>query len=221
MFRQKKYSRNRYYRKRKQHERQIFSPFWVSIAIISIPVLLILIELLARLVTNFTDQSQVLATYDGLSSLERAYGLNFVTQNQAPIQGLSQGGNLQVERSLGLSYRFIDSQQNQFLQINEQGFRDHEPVPLAKPKDELRVVLLGGSTAFGYWNQSNSETIATYLEARLQERIAQQKTFSGEVSARCLAYLLDRASQSPNFETEIATGKLSSDQCRCSWLYLW
>ena len=175
MFRQKNYSRNRSYRKRKQHGRQIFSPFWISISIISIPVLLILIELLTRLVVGFTNQSQVLATYDGLSPLERAYGLNFVSQNQAPIQGLSEGGNLQVQRSLGLSYQLIGSQQNQFLQINGQGFRDHEPVPLAKPKDELRVVLLGGSTAFGYWNQSNSETISTYLEALLQERIAEQK----------------------------------------------
>ncbi len=175
MFRQKNYSRNRYYRKRKQHERQIFSPLWVSIAIISIPVLLILIEVLTRLVAGFTEQSKVLATYDGKSSLERAYGLNFLNQNQEPIQGLLGGGNLKVQRNLGLSYELVSGQQNQFLHINEQGFRDHEPVPLAKPKDELRVVLLGGSTAFGYWNQNNSDTIASELETLLQERIAQQK----------------------------------------------
>ena len=173
MYSQRKYSRNRYYRKPKQ--RKIFSPFWVGVSAISIPVLLILIELLTRLVVGFTNQSQVLAAYEGQSPLELAYGLNFLTQSQGPIQGLSEGGHLKVQRSLGPGYQLVGSQKNQFWHINEQGFRDHEPVPVAKPKDEIRVLLLGGSTAFGHWNQNNSETIATQLEARLQERMAQQK----------------------------------------------
>ncbi len=52
--------------------------------------------------------------------------------------------------------------------LNRYGYRG--PVVGAKQPGELRVVMLGGSTVFGYgvaWNES----IPVYLEARLKERL--------------------------------------------------
>lgn len=51
---------------------------------------------------------------------------------------------------------------------NAQGFRG-ETVPIPKPSDLFRVVLLGGSATHG-WGVADNETIDTHLRAVLQER---------------------------------------------------
>ncbi|QDZ40493.1 SGNH/GDSL hydrolase family protein [Euhalothece natronophila Z-M001] len=140
----------------------------------SIPFLLIVLEVLARLFFSFTGQPSSIAEQPDNSALKRAYQLQFLS-NDEPIQGLSQGGELKVERSPGFGYQLRPNQNNRFLQINEQGWREEESISQDKPEDEVRVFILGGSTAFGYYNESNQETIAQQLENRLNQRVQEQQ----------------------------------------------
>lgn len=164
--RRKSYYSNSYYRKSNRNRR--FSLLWL---ILFIPLSIILLELLARILVGFTGNSGKA----GESAIATAYRLKFLTTNQKPIEGLSDRGSLVATRSLSTSYQLQAQQKTEFWQINAQGFRDSDPIPLAKPKNEIRIFILGGSTAFGQWNKNNQETIASYLETLLRERVAQQK----------------------------------------------
>ena len=109
-----------------------------------------------------------------------AYQLQFQTQDGRPIAGLTEGGNPIARRDPQLGYRLAGDQQSPFWQIGERGFRNAEPVPPAKPEDEIRVFILGGSAAFGQWADGNSATIAPKLEQQLNERVARQQNSPGE-----------------------------------------
>lgn len=141
----------------------------------AIPLALILLELFARICVGVTGKGAELAAYEGEPGIITAYRLKFVNKSQQPYDGLSSRGRLAAQRSLAVGYSLVGNQQSQFWQINEQGFREDNPVPLAKPKNEIRIFILGSSTAFGQWNASNQATFAHKLEARLNERIAQQR----------------------------------------------
>ena len=169
MFRSRR-SFNSYYGKRRQNRR--FSNLWI---LLSIPVFLLLLELLTRTLVALIGQSSELATYQGEPSEVTAYRLKFLNEQLQPYDGLSPRGNLVAQRNPIVGYQLAPQQNHQFWQINAQGFRDSEPVPLKKPQDEIRIFILGGSTAFGQGTQSNQATIASQLETRLNERIAQQK----------------------------------------------
>lgn len=155
----------------KKQKRQGKSPLLIFV---SIPLLLIVLEVFARLFFSFTGEPSSIAKQPDNSPVTRAYKLQFLS-NDEPIQGLSQGGKLQVERSPAFAYELKPNQNSNFWQINEQGWREEESISQNKPADEVRVFILGGSTAFGYYNQSNQETIAQQLENRLNQRVQQQK----------------------------------------------
>ena len=146
------------------------SLFWLLLAC---PILIILSEFLAKAYLEVTGKDN---NVDGKSPLIKAYQLNFLTANKKPIEGLAGGGYLVVKRSSTLGYELISPQKSEFWQINEQGVRDSAPLPLAKPKNEIRIFILGGSTAFGQLNTNNQATISHYLEVRLKQRVKQQKS---------------------------------------------
>ncbi|HAC66158.1 MAG TPA: G-D-S-L family lipolytic protein, partial [Cyanothece sp. UBA12306] len=128
---------------------------------------------LAQAYLGITGKDQ---NIDGKSPLTQAYQLKFLTATQKPIEGLTEGGDLVVKRNSNLGYELVSPQENKFLQINQQGLRDNDPLPLAKPKNEIRIFILGGSTAFGQLNPNNNATIAHQLEVRLKQRVQQQKS---------------------------------------------
>ncbi|MCU0534937.1 MAG: SGNH/GDSL hydrolase family protein [Hydrococcus sp. Prado102] len=159
------YYGNSYYGKPKRQPKKLL--LWL---IISVPVAIASLELLARAYVSIMGKSD-----EGvLSGLVNAYSLKFLTKNERPVEGVDNLGSLAVERNSSVGYQLI-GQKNQFLQINPQGFRDQESLPIVKPKNEIRIFILGGSTAFGQWNQKNEQTIAERLETLLQQRVAQQK----------------------------------------------
>ncbi|MEQ8755888.1 MAG: SGNH/GDSL hydrolase family protein [Coleofasciculus sp. G1-WW12-02] len=160
--------RRRTYRKRR-------SPLPLLAIVLAIPIALILLELSTRLLVGVMGKSAELAAYEGEPAIVNVYRLKFLNDTNKPYDGLSEQGRLAAHRSLGVGYQLVGDQTSNFWQINPQGFRDTEPVPLAKPNTEFRIFLLGGSTAFGQWNPSNQATIAAQLEARLNERVAQQQ----------------------------------------------
>ena len=141
--------------------------------VIALPVLIILSEFLAQTYLGMTGQGD---TSKGTSPVIEAYKLQFRTATDQPIEGLKNQGNLVMQRSSTTGYEFATPQKSDFFYINEQGLRDNDPVPVAKPKNEIRIFVLGGSTAFGQLNPNNNSTIAHQLEARLQQRVNQQKS---------------------------------------------
>lgn len=147
----------------------------LPLILLAIPLALILLELSVRLFVGVTGKSAELAAYEGQPANVTAYYLQFLSQEKKPYDGLPDRGRIAAQPSLAGGYKLVGSQKNSFWQINEQGFRDDNPVPLEKPKDEIRIFLLGGSTAFGQWSASNQATIANKLEVRLNERMAQQR----------------------------------------------
>ncbi|MEQ9671924.1 SGNH/GDSL hydrolase family protein [Coleofasciculus sp. G2-EDA-02] len=160
--------RRRTYRKRR-------SPLPLLAIVLAIPIAFILLELSTRLLVGVMGKSAELAAYEGEPAIVNVYRLKFLNDTNKPYDGLSEQGRLAAQRSLAVGYQLVGDQTSNFWQINPQGFRDTEPVPLAKPNTEFRIFLLGGSTAFGQWNPSNQATIAAQLEARLNERVAQQQ----------------------------------------------
>lgn len=160
------YYSNSYYSKPKRNKKRIL--LWL---ILSVPIAIVVLELLARAYVGIAGKSNEMGK---LSPMVNAYSLKFLTNSGKNIDGISENGGLVAKRSATVGYQLI-GQKNQFVQINEQGFRDKDTLPLAKPKNEIRIFILGGSAAFGQWNQTNEATIASKLETRLQQRVAQQK----------------------------------------------
>jgi lysophospholipase L1-like esterase len=160
------YTKSYYSRPKRQQKKLLV---WL---ILSVPIAIVVLELLTRAYVGLVGKSGEMAQ---VSSRVDAYTLKFLTQNDKPIEGIENNGSLLVKRSAVVSYQPLANQKNQFVEINEQGFRDTESLAVAKPKNEIRIFILGGSTAFGQWNQKNEQTIAYQLEARLQARVAQQK----------------------------------------------
>lgn len=141
----------------------------------AIPLGLLILELFTRIVVGVAGKSAELEAYQGTGEINTAYTLKFLGKAQQPYDGLSDSGGLAAQRRSAMGYSLVGNQESKFWRINEQGFRDDNPLPLEKPKNEIRVFLVGGSTAFGQGNANNQATLASKLEARLNERVAQQK----------------------------------------------
>ena len=168
--------------KSRSRERRIFtnrrrtrrrsSGLWT---VVSIALILLVSELLTRIFIDLSGNRSKFAQAKTNSEITQAYRLKFVTENSLSKQDNTNPHLLTAKPSISVGYQLVGNQKHKYWQINEQGFRDRDPVPVAKPQDEIRIFLLGGSTAFGYGNPGNAATISEYLETRLQERLKQQK----------------------------------------------
>ena len=158
-------------RKHKRHRR--FTVVWT---VASVALSLLVLELLVRIILDLSGQKTKFAQANTKFDVIKAYRLKFVNEELKPYQTIDDRGSLLAKRSLAVGYQLVGGQDNEYWQIEPQGFRDRDSVPLAKPKDEIRIFLLGGSTAFGYGNSGNETTISEQLEARLQKRLQQQKS---------------------------------------------
>jgi hypothetical protein len=86
----------------------------------------------------------------------------------------SLSGELQVRRSPLLGYEIVPNQENKLWQIDRNGFRQSGALELAKTKNEVRIFLVGNSTAFGQMASSNQATLAAKLQNLFQERLKAQ-----------------------------------------------
>ncbi|MEM6612235.1 MAG: SGNH/GDSL hydrolase family protein [Cyanobacteria bacterium P01_C01_bin.72] len=146
---------------------------WLG-AIASVGLFLLSLELLTRIFIDISgDRSQYTQAEIKSDSL-KAYQLNFVSPQA--VNRATTDDSLLAKSSISVGYSLVKNQQQDLWQINEQGFRDREAVPLVKPQGELRIFVLGSSTAFGYGSPNNSSTISAQLESRLQQRLQQQQT---------------------------------------------
>ncbi len=163
--------RERYIFTNRRRVRRRFS--WLG-AIASVVLFLLVLELLTRIFIDVSGNRGKFAQTEVGSNTTEAYRLNFVTPASNPTD--IKPDSLKAKSSIAVGYELLGNQKSKYWQINQQGFRDRDPVPLAKPQNEIRIFLIGGSTAFGYGNSGNSATISNQLEKRLQERLQQQKT---------------------------------------------
>ena len=190
--------------KRKPKRYRPFSSLWL---IVSFSLFLLVIELLTRIFIDISDSGkevkQTLVEPDIIS----AYQVNFVSEDEQPYKNLDQRESILAQRSLSVGYQLVGGQKNDYWQINEQGFRDSEPLPLAKPAGEIRIFLLGNSTAFGYGNSSNEATISELLEARLAQRLAKQKSSPNIYRPSVLPYNEDNVKKALAKYPKLKSGK--------------
>ena len=147
-------------------------------AIVSVALFLLVLELLTRIFVDISGNRSKFAQADTSSEIAQAYKLQFVSRKSVKDNGKNSGNLSQAllaQPSVSVGYRLLGSQANKYWQINEQGFRDRDTVPVAKPPGEIRIVMLGSSTAFGYGSASNEATISEQLEQRLAQRLQQQQ----------------------------------------------
>lgn len=185
MFRRSSPYRSKY--RRQQRPRW----FWPTLILLGVPLTLITLELLLRLVALMLGDSSAIRAYEGEPEQVTAYRLQFVSDRDQPLDGLRNHGQLQAQRSVLMGYRLLPNQRTEFWTINEQGFRADNALPIQKPQGEIRIFVLGGSTAFGSLSSSNATTLTHRLETRLNERIAAQTQNPERFRPEVLPYFKD------------------------------
>ena len=171
MFRSK--PRGRYiFGKRKQKPRRNLTWLWLLVsAILS----LLVLELLTRIYIDLAGNREEFAQAISEQDIADSYQLKFLDQKGNLLESPTNTGTMLAQQSLSVGYQLVKKQDNPYWQINEQGFRDRDSLAIAKPNNEIRIFILGGSTAFGYGASSNETAIAEQLEIRLQKRLQQQR----------------------------------------------
>jgi lysophospholipase L1-like esterase len=157
--------------KHKTKHRNRLPWFWT---LVSVLLSLAILELVTRIFIDLSGKRSEFAQATSQLNSTAAYRLKFVNEDGQPYQTSDSKGVLVAQRSLSVGYQLAKDQNHQYWQINDRGFRDSDSIPVVKPKDEIRIILLGNSTAFGYGSSGNEVTIGELLEARLQKRIEQQ-----------------------------------------------
>ncbi|MCU0568937.1 MAG: SGNH/GDSL hydrolase family protein, partial [Oculatellaceae cyanobacterium Prado106] len=89
-------------------------------------------------------------------------------------------------------------QQTPFWIINEQGFRDPDPVSPQKPEGEVRIFVLGGSAAFGQLSPNDQTLVSYHLEQLLNTRVASQRSNANRYQPEILPYTADEVNKVMN-----------------------
>lgn len=202
--------RRRYSSLGRRKKKKSVSPWTILVAV---PVVLLGLEVVARLGSGYFEGQD-----DQLSQEAIAYSLKFVDDDQNVYQGLDNRGELLAQKAIATGYELVGSQESEFFSLNEQGFRDEEPLPVAKPQDEIRVFILGNSTAFGRGAQTNQETIAAFLEQTSPKPCPRPTTIPRHLSPGRFPFLsADPQSLGPTARQN-SRGKLPCGECGRTWL---
>ncbi len=174
--------------------------YFYAALLVGIPIGL---ELLVRLASDVTGLGQTLSAQESEQAKRVAtYELGFQSPTGQPYAHLA--GQLQAVRDPLMGYRLRPDQRSDYWTINSQGFREDKPVPLQKAANEVRIFVLGGSMAFGNFSSSNEATLASQLEALLNNRVKTQQTNPNRFQPAVLPYtaeevdkVLQRSSRIP------------------------
>ncbi len=165
---------------------------WLSIVImvlVGIPLLILLLEFIAR------GAFLAAGSPTGVNStvaITQAYGLHLQDTNGNLYPGVRAGGQLQVRRSPLMGYELVPAQKNDYFRINPQGFRQDSAVPTDKPANELRIFVVGASTAFGNYSSKNDQTLAFQLEKLLNNRVREQNANPTKYKPKELPFFADQ-----------------------------
>lgn len=160
--------RNPYTFRRKQRGLQVWKTIgWILLVLVGV-------ELAVWLALTLTRQSATLQNYHGQPADIYAYQLQALNSAGKPLSD-QRTGQLNAQTSWPAGYALQREQNSEYWTINGQGFRYPQALPQDKPSGEIRIFLVGGSTAFGQGLGTEEQTIAGRLERRLQERLEQQQ----------------------------------------------
>jgi lysophospholipase L1-like esterase len=157
----------------------------------SIPLGILGLELLLRLLMALLGKSSEIDSYRAEPPLNNQYHLTYYNQSGQPIQGLPSLGQLAVQQNPLLGYQLKPNQQNPALTLNSQGLRTAKPLDQTKPKTEIRILVLGGSTAFGLLAPTNDATFAQQLETQLNQQVQDQRSNTKNFRPDRLPYFAD------------------------------
>jgi hypothetical protein len=158
------------------------------LVLIGLPLLLLIAELIARGVVLATSSGQVAKGV----TISQAYALKLQDPNGRVYPGLPVSGKLQIKRSPILGYELLPNQTTEYWQTNAQGFRQESAVSTEKPSGEIRVFLVGNSTAFSYMAPNNQKALAFKLEKLLNDRVRQQNQQPAQFKPKELPYFADQ-----------------------------
>ena len=157
----------------------------------SVPLAFLALELLTRLVVGVAGKTEDIKVYNGRNIDTATYGLNFVDSAGRAYDGLPRFGNLSVQATPLQGYTLYPGQESQAWSINDQGFRSSASLDLAKAADEMRIFILGGSTAFGQLSSDNTTTFGSQLQTKLNDQVVDQKNNPGNYRPAVLPYFAD------------------------------
>lgn len=158
---------------------------------IGLPLLFILAELIARGAVLATGSTNQLAPNKNVA-IAQSYAFKLQDANGNSYPGLPDSGRLQVRRSPLLGYELMPSQSSEYWQINDQGFRQDSSVPIDKPASEIRVFLVGNSTAFTNMAEKNQKALAFKIEKLLNDRVRAQNSSPEKFKPRETPYFADQ-----------------------------
>ncbi len=159
--------------------------------LIGLPLLLILAELIARGAVLATGSTNQLAPNKTVA-IAQSYAFKLQDFNGNNYPGLPDAGLLRIKRSPILGYELLPSQSSEYWQINDQGFRQDSSVPIAKPANEIRIFLVGSSTAFTNMAEKNQKALAFKIEKLLNDRVRAQNASPEKFKPKEIPYFADQ-----------------------------
>lgn len=175
----------------RQFKRKSWLRNTLLLILIGLPLLLLLAELIARGAVLATGNNNQLAPNKTVA-IAQSYAFKLQDSNGNNYPGLPDAGLLQVKRSPLLGYELLPSQKSEYWQINDQGFRQDSSVPVDKPANEIRVFLVGGSTAFTNMAEKNQKALAFKVEKLLNERVRAQNSSPEKFKPKEIPYFADQ-----------------------------
>ncbi len=159
--------------------------------VIGLPLLLILAELIARGAILATGSGNQLVPNKTVA-IAHSYAFRLQDANGNSYPGLPDAGSLQVRRSPILGYELLPSQRSDYWQINDQGFRQDSTVTLDKPAGEIRIFLVGNSTAFTNMAEQNQKALAFKIEKLLGDRVRAQNATPTRFKPKEIPFFADQ-----------------------------
>jgi lysophospholipase L1-like esterase len=189
-------------RSQKKSKKFISLPWMVAL----IPLSLLGLEILLRLTVGPMGKEQDISGFGGESPQVSAYRMQLTTHEGQAIPGLP-AGTLKVRSSALTGYEFVPNQDTEAIKINDQGLRSIAPIPVKKPVGEVRVLLLGSSTAFGTLSRREEGTIARSLETQLNQQVQDQKNNAKQFRPDVLPYFADEQEKVLKLPPKIRSGQ--------------
>ncbi len=163
-------------------------------------------EILLRLMVGASGKAGELAGYFGEPASVSDYRLQVNTSAGNPVSGTAWG-ELKVRPSPTMGYELIPNQKTNTVEINAQGFRANQSIPLAKPSNEVRVLIVGSSAAFGTLTPDNGATIASLLETQLNQQVKDQQANAKKFRPDVLPYFADEMEKALRLPPKIREGQ--------------
>ena len=178
----------------------------LPLLIAAVPLSIIGAELLLRLMVGTSGKAGELVGYFGEPASVSDYRLQVNTSAGKPVSGIAWG-ELKVRPNAMAGYELIPNQKTSTVEINAQGFRANQSIPLVKPANEVRILVVGGSTAFGTLTPDNGATIASLLETQLNQQVKDQQANAKNFRPDVLPYFADEMEKALKLPSKIREGQ--------------